>query len=156
VELPKLSSTLTLKATIEFSSVDPSSIGLMLRAQDTANSDHVQLRMDGIGDIVRFVYRNQGVSNYIDKPNISVPQIAETVGQLPRKLSVMLVKTGNTVKGYYLDGADYIQFGETTVNFTGTTILAGVGLYTGIGGSTGVRIPEAKAIISNLSVVSNY
>ncbi|MNG41527.1 hypothetical protein D3C84_1307630 [compost metagenome] len=63
----------------------------------------------------------------------------------------MLTKEGNIVKGYYLDGNNYILFGQTTVNFTnGANILAGIALYSSAGR------PDAKAVITDLQLTKNY
>jgi len=143
-------STLTLKANIEFSHGDPGTIGLMLREQDSASSEHVQFRLDGAGDYPRFVFRTQaggasGVGNYY---KTGVEQIPGVTGK--RALPIMLVKTGNNVKAYYLDDTKYILFDETTVSFSGANLLAGVAMHTGSGK------PEAKAVITDLTVTRNY
>ncbi|MGG1551305.1 right-handed parallel beta-helix repeat-containing protein [Paenibacillus ferrarius] len=146
-------SKLTLKANIEFGSYDPASIGLMFREQDTAGSEHAEFRMDGVGDIVRLVHRDQaqGPTDLVSFYKTGVKQIPAAAGAIPRQLPVMLTKEGNTVKGFYLDGNQYILFGQATVNFTeGANIFAGVALYSGSGR------PEAKAVITDLQVTRNY
>ncbi|NQX58049.1 right-handed parallel beta-helix repeat-containing protein [Paenibacillus qinlingensis] len=144
---------LTLKANIEFSSYDPASIGLMFREQDTAGSEHAEFRMDGAGDILRIVFRNtaSGSTDLINHYKTGVKQIPATTGVIPRLLPIMLTKEGNIVKGFYLDGNQYVLFGQTTVNFTdGANILAGIALYSGAGR------PEAKAVITDLQLTRNY
>ncbi|WP_158299232.1 right-handed parallel beta-helix repeat-containing protein [Paenibacillus antri] len=144
-------STLILKANIEFSYMDPGTIGLMLREQDSASSKHVQFRMDGIGDYPRFDSRSQTAGATITTGQnfkTGVEQIPGATGK--RALPIMLVKTGTNVKAFYLDDSKYILFDETTVSFTGANLLAGVALRTGSGK------PEAKAVITDLEVTRNY
>ncbi|MNR28414.1 hypothetical protein D3C85_1457380 [compost metagenome] len=125
----------------------------MFREQDTAGSEHAEFRMDGAGDILRLVFRNtaSGSSDLINHYKTGVKLIPATTGVIPRVMPIMLTKEGNIVKGYYLDGNNYILFGQTTVNFTnGANILAGIALYSSAGR------PDAKAVITDLQLTKNY
>jgi len=145
----------TLTATIDsFSAADPASIGLMIRDRDTADSKHVHFRLDGNGQVMRYVFRNEESILDAQKPPAQQKYWGSQTGLLmdyagksmiaPFKLK--LVKQGNTVAGYYWKNQTWMYMGKTTVEFTGNTFLAGIGMY------TGKDKPPAKAVISDLSV----
>lgn len=147
--------TVTLTATIDsLGAGDPASVGLMFRAQDTADSKHVHFRTDGTGKVLRFVYRNEESILDAQKPPAEQKYWGSASGLLldfagksiDAPFRMKLVKQGDTVTGYYFKDNQWVSIGSTTVEFQGGDFLAGIGMYAGAG-----QLP-VKAVISSLDV----
>lgn len=145
----------TLTATIDsLSAGDPASVGLMLRAQDTADSKHVHFRTDGTGKVLRFVFRNEESILDAQKPAAQQKYWGSATGlaldyagkSITAPFQMKLVKEGDTVTGYYNKDGQWLTIGSTSVEFDGGSFLAGIGLFSGAG-----KLP-VKAVISSLDV----
>ncbi|MBB6635779.1 OmpL47-type beta-barrel domain-containing protein [Cohnella thailandensis] len=145
----------TLTATIDsLGAGDPASVGLMLRAQDTADSKHVHFRTDGTGKVLRFVFRNEESILDAQKPPAQQKYWGSATGlaldyagkSIEAPFRMKLVKEGNSVTGYYDKDGQWLTIGSTTVEFNGGGFLAGIGLFSGAG-----KLP-VKAVISGLDV----
>lgn len=155
IELADPDDKVTLTATIDsFGSGDPASIGLMLRAQDTADSKHVHFRTDGTGNVLRFVFRNEESILDSQKPPAQQQYWGSATGlaldyagkSIPSPFRMKLVKEGNTVTGYYYKEGAWQLMNTTTVEFGSGDFLAGIGMFAGAG-----KLP-VKAVISSLDV----
>ncbi|MDF2648310.1 MAG: galA [Paenibacillus sp.] len=155
IQLANPNTKVTLTATIDsFSSPDPASIGLMFRDQDTADSKHVHFRLDGNGQVMRYVYRNEESILDAQKPPAEQKYWGSATGLLmdyagksmTAPFQLKLIKEGNTVTGYYYKESQWLLIGTTTVEFSSSNFLAGIGMYSGAGK------PPVKAVISNLEV----
>ncbi|CAI6080773.1 right-handed parallel beta-helix repeat-containing protein [Cohnella sp. JJ-181] len=147
--------TVTLTATIDsLGAGDPASVGLMFRAQDTADSKHVHFRTDGTGKVLRYVFRNEESILDAQKPVAEQKYWGSQTGLLldfqgksiAAPFQMKLVKTGNNVEGFYMKDNAWVSIGSTTVEFQGGDFLAGIGMYSGAG-----KLP-VKAVISSLDV----
>jgi len=147
--------TVTLTATIDsLGAGDPASVGLMFRAQDTADSKHVHFRTDGTGKVLRYVFRNEESILDAQKPVAEQKYWGSQTGLLldfqgksiAAPFQMKLVKTGNNVEGFYLKDGAWVSIGSTTVEFQSGDFLAGIGMYSGAG-----KLP-VKAVISSLDV----
>ncbi|MBM7565802.1 OmpL47-type beta-barrel domain-containing protein [Paenibacillus sacheonensis] len=145
----------TLTATIDsFDFPDPASVGLMIRAKDTADSKHVQFRTDGTGKVLRYVFRNDESISDAQKPPAQQQYWGSATGLLldyagksiNAPFRMKLVKEGNTVTGYYFKDAGWQSIGSANVEFEGTDFLVGIGMFSGSGK------PPVKAVISELNV----
>ncbi|PYI51933.1 OmpL47-type beta-barrel domain-containing protein [Paenibacillus flagellatus] len=155
VELADPKTKVTLTATIDsFGSPDPASVGLMIRDRDTADSKHVHFRVDGTGQILRYVFRNEESILDAQKPPDQQKYWGSATGLLldyagksmTAPFRLKLVKEGDTVSGYYFKDGAWLSIGSTTVEFSGNRFLAGIGMY------AGKEKPPVKAVISNLEV----
>ncbi|MFD2332753.1 S-layer homology domain-containing protein [Cohnella sp. GCM10020058] len=145
----------TLTATIDsLGAGDPASVGLMLRAQDTADSKHVHFRTDGTGKVLRYVFRNEESILDAQKPIAQQKYWGSQTGLLldyqgksiDAPFQMKLVKQGDSVEGFYLKDNAWVSIGSTTVEFEDGDFLAGIGMFSGAG-----KIP-VKAVISKLEV----
>jgi hypothetical protein len=155
VQLDNPNTKVTLTATIDsLSSPDPASVGLMLRSEDTVNSKHVHFRFDGNGQVLRYVFRNEESILDAQKPPAQQKYWGSETGLLldyagksvTAPFQIKLIKEGNTVSGYYVKDAAWFYIGATTVEFSSSNFLAGIGMYSGAGK------PPVKAVISDLLV----
>jgi hypothetical protein len=155
IQLANPNTKVTLSATIEsFGAIDPASVGLMFRDKDTADSKHVHFRFDGNGQVMRYVYRNEESILDALKPPAQQKYWGSATGLLmdyagksmTAPFQLKLVKEGNTVTGYYFKEGQWVSMGSTTVEFSSSSFLAGIGMYTGAGR------PPVKAVISKLEV----
>lgn len=145
----------TLTATIDsLGAGDPASVGLMLRAEDTADSKHVHFRTDGTGKVLRYVFRNEESILDAQKPVAQQKYWGSQTGLLldyqgksiDAPFQMKLVKQGDAVEGFYFKENAWVSIGSTTVEFEDGDFLAGIGMFSGAN-----KMP-VKAVISKLEV----